>query len=199
MLFRSVYLHCHHGKHRSAGAAATVAASLGWLTPTAAVARMKVSGTAPAYPGLYACASSAVLLDAAEIDRAASTFPERVQPTGIVETMVAIDDAMERLKMAKASGWNAPADHPDLAPAADAGTIVDHVRTGVPRTQDAGFAGWIDRCHAAAQRLEDALGQSPAPDGVAADGAFRELSASCTGCHAAHRDRRRAAANSGNR
>ena len=28
-----VYMHCHHGKHRSAGAAGTVAASLGWAKP----------------------------------------------------------------------------------------------------------------------------------------------------------------------
>ena len=57
-----VYLHCHHGKHRSAGAAGTVAVSLAWLTTDQAVERMKVSGTAPNYKGLYACTSHAVVL-----------------------------------------------------------------------------------------------------------------------------------------
>src|SRR5262249_27875258 len=56
-----VYIHCHHGKHRSAGAAATIAESLGWLTPQEGVARMKVSGTSPDYKGLYACALSATV------------------------------------------------------------------------------------------------------------------------------------------
>jgi len=42
----SVYIHCHHGKHRSAAAAAAVAVSLGWSTPEAMIGRMKVSGTA---------------------------------------------------------------------------------------------------------------------------------------------------------
>ena len=45
----AVYIHCHHGKHRSAGAAAVVIASLGWATPEKAIERMKVSGAAPAY------------------------------------------------------------------------------------------------------------------------------------------------------
>src|SRR5262245_27751574 len=36
-----VYIHCHHGKHRSAGAAATIAASLGWESPEQGVDRMK--------------------------------------------------------------------------------------------------------------------------------------------------------------
>jgi hypothetical protein len=57
-----VYIHCHHGKHRSAGAAATIAASLGWLSPAESVDRMHVSGTAANYTGLYACASSATIL-----------------------------------------------------------------------------------------------------------------------------------------
>jgi len=30
---RPIYIHCHHGKHRSAGASAAIAVSLGWLTP----------------------------------------------------------------------------------------------------------------------------------------------------------------------
>ena len=37
-----VYIHCHHGKHRSAGAAGAVAVSLGWLSPLEAVSRMHV-------------------------------------------------------------------------------------------------------------------------------------------------------------
>ncbi len=57
-----VYIHCHHGKHRSAAAAATIAASLGWLSPAAGVERMRVSGTARNYPGLYTCASAATVV-----------------------------------------------------------------------------------------------------------------------------------------
>ncbi|MEZ6189594.1 MAG: sulfur transferase domain-containing protein, partial [Planctomycetota bacterium] len=35
----AVYLHCHHGKHRSAGAAGAAAVTLGWSTTAEATAR----------------------------------------------------------------------------------------------------------------------------------------------------------------
>jgi protein tyrosine phosphatase (PTP) superfamily phosphohydrolase (DUF442 family) len=48
-----LYIHCHHGTHRSAEATGAVAVTLGLLTPTKAVEHLKVSGTAPNYTGLY--------------------------------------------------------------------------------------------------------------------------------------------------
>jgi len=69
---KPLYLHCHHGKHRSAGAAATVAVSLGWMTNAEAAARMKVSGTAEGYKGLWACTAKAAPMMAAAIDSIAS-------------------------------------------------------------------------------------------------------------------------------
>ena len=45
---RPIYLHCHHGKHRSAGAAATIAVSLGWMTN--AQAAFAVQDQSPVYP-----------------------------------------------------------------------------------------------------------------------------------------------------
>ena len=189
-----IYIHCHHGKHRSAGAAATVAASLGWLTPDAAVARMRISGTAPAYPGLYACASRAVALDAAAIDAAPREFPSAVRPQGIVESMVTIDEALERLKMAARANWTATAEHPDLAPAADAGTIADHLRllgdAPAAATRHAEFEELRARCESDARRLEDSLA-SPQPRPTEHAALLADLQASCSACHAAHRDRRR--------
>ena len=41
----AVYVHCHHGKHRSAGAAGAAAVTLGWSTTAQATERLKVSGT----------------------------------------------------------------------------------------------------------------------------------------------------------
>jgi protein tyrosine phosphatase (PTP) superfamily phosphohydrolase (DUF442 family) len=122
---KPLYLHCHHGKHRSAGAAAVVAVSLGWLSNDAAIARMKVSGTAPGYKGLWTCAAKAAPMMAAAIDAARADFPEVTKPDSMVASMVAIDEALERLKLVEKNGWRVPADHPDLAPAADAGKIAD--------------------------------------------------------------------------
>ena len=193
-----IYIHCHHGKHRSAGAAAAVAASLGWMSPQAAVARMKVSGTSEGYPGLYRCAATAQVLAAALIDTAPAQWPAVTRPSGMVESMVAIDDAMERIKVVEKAGWKVPATHPDLAPAADAGAIADHLRLlgqdGRPRDDAAlaAFAAILATSLSAAEKLESDLAVETAADRPArltAD--LKSLRATCTACHAAHRDSRR--------
>lgn len=193
-----IYIHCHHGKHRSAGAAAAVAASLGWMSPQAAIARMKVSGTSESYPGLYRCAATAQVLSAALIDTAPAQWPAVTRPSGMVESMVAIDDAMERIKVVEKAGWKVPATHPDLAPAADAGAIADHLRLlgqdGRPRDDAAraAFAAILATSLSAAKKLESDLAAETAADRPArltAD--LKALRATCTACHAAHRDARR--------
>ncbi|MBM3978440.1 MAG: hypothetical protein FJ299_15810, partial [Planctomycetes bacterium] len=88
-----VYVHCHHGKHRSAGAAAAIAVMLGRLDNAQALARMKVSGTAPNYTGLYACANETSPATTAQIDSASDAFPSRWKTTGLVQGMVEIDFA----------------------------------------------------------------------------------------------------------
>jgi hypothetical protein len=125
---KPIYIHCHHGKHRSAGAAATIAVSLGWLTTEAALARMKTSGTAPNYAGLYACTASASLLSATTIDQASPDFPSVTRPNGLVEAMLAIDDTNDRLTAIERAGWKVPADHTDLIPVAEAAALADHLR-----------------------------------------------------------------------
>ena len=185
------YIHCHHGKHRSAGAAATVAASLGWSTPAAGVDRMKVSGTAPGYKGLYACAANASVVAASAIDAVPADFPERSKPSGFVKSMVEIDEAMDLLKAAEKAGWKTPSDHPGVVPAAEAGKLSDLLRYcgQNPRTkrEPTEFAAMMTENEARAQKLEDLLaaGQS---DAAALSAQFKLVSASCKDCHVKYRD-----------
>jgi len=201
---RPIYMHCHHGKHRSAGAAAAVAVSLGWMTNEQAAARMKVSGTAAGYKGLWACAAKAAPMAAAVIDAASAEFPEVTRPESFVATMVAIDEAFDRLKLAEKAGWKAPADHPDLAPVADAGKLADLFRlvdeASLRKCSPAGadeLKTWMGRSAASAAQLEAALGRAGTPglaeaDALAARSAatasMAALAADCKACHAKHRD-----------
>jgi hypothetical protein len=190
-----IYIHCHHGKHRSAGAAAAVAASLGWMSPQAAIARMKVSGTSESYPGLYRCASTAQVLAASLIDTAPAQWPAVTRPSGMVESMVAIDDALERIKVVEQAGWKVPASHPDLAPAADAGAIADHLRLlgqqPSARPRDPQFDTLLQASMKAADQLESSLVGTPTADAQRLANDLQALRATCTACHAAQRDRRR--------
>ena len=78
-----VYIHCHHGKHRSAGAAATIATNLGWETAEQGVARMNVSGTAANYTGLFACAAEARPIDKATLDAVDAQLPRALEAVGL--------------------------------------------------------------------------------------------------------------------
>jgi protein tyrosine phosphatase (PTP) superfamily phosphohydrolase (DUF442 family) len=186
-----VYIHCHHGKHRSAGAAAAAAASLGWLTPEQGVARMKVSGTAPSYTGLYACAQAATPLDAATINAVPANFPSISKPSGFVQGMVDADEAFDHLTLIEKAGWKVPADHPDLVPAAEAGRLADLLRllaeSDRSKKHPVDFADFLRKNSAEAQALEDAIvaGKS---DATALSKLLKAVNTSCKDCHTKYRN-----------
>jgi hypothetical protein len=186
-----VYIHCHHGKHRSAGAAAAVAAGLGWLAPEEGVERMKVSGTAPNYKGLYACAAAATVLAAAEIDGVPADFPSVWKPSGYVKGMVEIDEVFEHLKAIEKAGWATPKDHPDLVPVAEAGRLADLFRvlneTDYAKRKPDEFHTLMHESNARAQTLEDLLAASD-QDAWKLSAQFKLVAASCKDCHAKYRD-----------
>lgn len=187
-----VYIHCHHGKHRSAGAAAAVAASLGWQTPEFGVDRMKVSGTAPNYKGLYAVASGATLLNVSTINAVPANFPAVAKPSGFVQGMVEIDVAFEHLKLIEKASWTTPADHPDLVPAAEAGRLADLYRTlgesDYTKRKPSDFARLLTKSNEEAQKLEDLLASPGPKDHAALTTQFKLIAASCKECHVKHRD-----------
>ncbi|HLO42278.1 MAG TPA: cytochrome c [Phycisphaerales bacterium] len=186
-----VYIHCHHGKHRSAGAAGAVAVSLGWSTPEQMVERMKVSGTAPGYKGLYACTSGASPVSSEMLDAVSANFPESTPPHGFVKAMVEIDEVHERLKLVEKAGWKSPANQPDLVPAAEAGQMSDLLRhlKDDKVTTDAGgdFAKIMADSERYAQALEDMLAAGE-QDTAKLSGQFKLLAASCKDCHVRFRD-----------
>lgn len=186
-----VYIHCHHGKHRSAGAAATIAASLGWRSPEYAVSRMKVSGTAPNYRGLYTCASEARVLHAALIDSVPADFPSVWKPSGYVKGMIEIDEVFEHLKAIEKAGWTTPKNHPDLVPVAEAGRLADLYRvlaaTDYVKAKPSELADLMEESRARAQGLEDLLAEDQ-PDTAKLSAQFKLVAASCKDCHAKFRD-----------
>lgn len=191
-----IYIHCHHGKHRSAGAAGAAAVTLGLISPEQAVARMKVSGTAPAYTGLYACAADAKPADKAAIDGASAAFPEHAKTTGLVQSMVEMDEVFEHLKQIKKAGWTTPKDHPDLVPAAEAGRLADlfrDLRDDEQVTQKPlEFTMWLFLGRTQSETLErlltEELGSPKRPTNKALDEQFEMLTDGCKQCHVKYRD-----------
>lgn len=187
---RPIYLHCHHGKHRSAGAAGAAVVSLGWSTPDEAVARMKVSGTAPDYKGLYACTASAVKVMPAILDAINGNFPAIVRPEGTVKTMIEVDIALENLKAIQKAGWKAPPDHPSLVGAAEAGRLADYYRFlhADKESSELGteYLQMMLTANKEATDLEDALTNDTPPAEL--DKKFKAVTTSCKTCHVKYRD-----------
>jgi hypothetical protein len=192
---KPLYLHCHHGKHRSAGAAATVGVSLGWLTNAEGAALMKAAGTAEGYKGLWSCTAKASPMMAAAIDAARADFPEVTKPDSLVAAMVAADEALERIKLVEKNGWKVPAEHPDLAPAADAGKIADFLRlldrdehvAKLCEADRADFRALLEANAKHAGALE-ALLAAKSTDAAKLGAALKDLGAGCKACHVKHRD-----------
>lgn len=185
-----VYIHCHHGKHRSPAAAAAAAVALGMVTPQEGVAFMKTAGTAPNYVGLYQCVAEATVASAAAISGASDEFPAVQRPQGMVAAMVEVDVAYEHLGNIRAAGWNTPKDHPDLIPAAEAGRLADQLRFSSedPRAKAKGgdYGARLTAAIAHAAALEEGLVGGEGAEQLEAR--WKLVAASCKECHAAYRD-----------
>lgn len=188
-----IYIHCHHGKHRSPAAAASVAVVLGEASPDDAVAFMKNAGTAPTYTGLYACVANAVAASAATLNATPSDFPAVHKPQGITGAMVEVDHAYENLGFIRTAGWTTPKDHPDLVPAAEAGRLADHMRFSGEdaKTKSLGtdFDKKLTDAVASASALEEAINAKAPKDQLEAK--WKLVAASCKDCHATYRDVKR--------
>jgi protein tyrosine phosphatase (PTP) superfamily phosphohydrolase (DUF442 family)/cytochrome c556 len=185
-----IYVHCHHGKHRSAGAAAAITVALGQSTNEEALAYMKVSGTAPNYTGLYACATDTRTATKDQIDAASDAFPSRWKTSDYVQAMVEIDMAFDNMKAIEKAGWKVPAEHPDLVPAAEIGRIAHILRemkdSPEVKAQPAEFMVLMDASTAASEALEKALLENAKAVDLAAR--MKVVNQSCKDCHVKFRD-----------
>jgi hypothetical protein len=184
-----MYLHCHHGKHRSAAAAALVHIALDGASNAEGVAFMRQAGTDPAYTGLYGEVASFRRPTAAQIDRAPDRFPEVSPLPTLAESMVQIDARFTALQQCCQEGWRAPSGHPDAEPAHEALQLRElfHelLRTGAVAARPADFRTWMNGAESAAAGVEAAL---RAGDDIAAGAELDRAGAECTACHARYRN-----------
>lgn len=184
-----VYLHCHHGKHRSAAALGSALVLAGKLTPEQAMDRMKVSGTAKEYTGLWAAVQNARPIDASELKADPKSFPSVSKVSGTVATMTEIDNVFDNVKAASKAEWTAPKDHPDLVPQKEtkrlAALFAQFAQEPDCAKFGAEFAAKMERSVAASKALDAAL---LANDLATAKAQYLLIEKGCKECHKAHRD-----------
>lgn len=178
-----IYIHCHHGQHRSPAAATVACVVAGRMTNDQAVEAMRTLGTGPQYQGLWDSAREARPMDIDALRRFPVNFREAAQIPPLAEAMVGLDDVFERLRLCAREGWKRPADHPDVDPPHEA-LRAREICSEITRTEDfksrpEEFRKLMETSRAAAETLELRLRAAD----PAADQAFATLTRACADCH----------------
>lgn len=192
-----IYIHCHHGKHRSPAAASVACVAAGMLPASDAVAVLKVAGTSPNYRGLYQSAERTQPLEAALLDQLSVDFRESVEIPPLAEAMVALEHTHDHMKEIAAAGWRTPPAHPDLEPAHEALLLREHftelLRADDVRREPAEFQELLRSSEQAAQELEDGLrawqsasDQTQPPQSLGRS--MERITVMCKSCHEKYRD-----------
>jgi cytochrome c556 len=186
-----VYIHCHHGKHRSPAAAAAACVSAGLLTNDKALAVLAAAGTSPEYRGLYRTVKEAKPWDQETMDSAKVTFHETVLVPPLAEAMAAIENTHDNLKVISAAGWMPTAEHADIDPPHEALLLREHftelLRTDEVNGKAAEFRKLLMQSESDARRLEDRL-RSDKLDIHELNAIFQRITANCVSCHQKFRD-----------
>ncbi len=190
-----IYIHCHHGKHRSPAAATVACVSAGMMQPSEALAVLKTAGTSENYRGLYQSAENARRLDDALLDALVVEFQETEKIPLMAESMVAVEHTFDHLKTIAAAGWKPTAKHPDIDPPHEVLLLREHftelLRTDEVQQQPERFRQLLTESETAATELEAVL--RAATDAMPADlkvlaEKFDVISKNCTACHREFRD-----------
>jgi protein tyrosine phosphatase (PTP) superfamily phosphohydrolase (DUF442 family)/cytochrome c556 len=186
-----IYVHCHHGKHRSAAAVAVACVYNGQIKPEQAEDVLKTFGTGENYKGLWKAARDARPLKPEEYRLLDVKFVEKASIPPIAQAMVQVDFHNENLKASQKAGWGVPPEHPGIDPAHEALQLQEHFRE-LGRTQEfqarpADFRKWMLEGEEASKALREALSANPVNAGVA-DAAFKRVGRSCVDCHASYRN-----------
>ncbi|MEQ1631461.1 MAG: cytochrome c [Planctomycetota bacterium] len=184
-----LYMHCHHGKHRSAAAVAAASVLAGCAEPEVAQSRMKVSGTATAYTGLWSSVRNARALDADALKADLSAFPAVATVSGMVATMAELDLVLDLVKIGKENQWQAPSFHPDLVAQKETRRMRDlfaSLKTDRDSQKlDAAYQKLLDRTIDETGKLDAAVRDG---DLAAANTWFDAVGKSCKECHKTYRD-----------
>jgi protein tyrosine phosphatase (PTP) superfamily phosphohydrolase (DUF442 family) len=185
------YVHCHHGRHRSAAAVAVACVMTNQIAPDRAEEVLKTFGTGANYTGLWASAREARPLPPEQIRAVQVVYVEKAKVPPLAEAMVHVDERTEHLKAVQAAGWKVPPNHPDINPPHEAlqlqEMLVELGRSDGVQQKPQQFRDLMAASATAVGNLRTALMAQPI-DPAAAETAMRAMTASCTACHREYRD-----------
>ena len=191
-----IFVHCHHGLHRGPAAAAVICmANQGW-SPALGEAWLKAAGTGSNYLGLFQTVRDFQPPTAAQLNALPSQFPETVKMSGLVDTMVAIDERWDHLKAVRETAYQVPKENSGLQPAHEAVILREHYREAqrLPEATAKGddFITRLKTAEAGAREAEQLLRRFAAGPHVelrlSLDKSFEAMTQRCSSCHKQYRD-----------
>jgi len=192
-----IYIHCHHGKHRSPAAASVACVAAGLVKPEKAIEILELAGTNRNYVGLYQSARQTRPYPAEELSHFSPDFPEVAEVPPMAEAMVDLGHTHEHLKLIAESNWQTPEKHPDLEPAHEALLLREHftelLRKPEVKAEPEEFKRMLRDSESAARKLETLLAKWQASRGDQTLPAeipvqAKIISDNCKTCHERFRD-----------
>ncbi len=192
-----IYIHCHHGKHRSPAAAAVACVSAGLIEPSSTLAILKLAGTNENYRGLFESVASAQKFATTILDDLETEFPESAILPPIAKAMVELEHTHNHLNQLAARRWRSQPTHPELEPAHEALLLREHfnemLHLNIAAGQPDGFQKLLEESEYDAVQLEEAVRKWKQSDFLnskpaAMDESLRRINDNCAKCHRLYRD-----------
>lgn len=159
-----IYIHCHHGKHRSPAATAVACVTAGLMSNNAAVTLLEVAGTSPNYRGLFGAVQDARPVVTSKLRQLDPVLPEQANVGPVVEIMVQMDEDMTQLGSIL-NGLDQQLPKNAISPLAEHATLLnDNINEMLRRPESsevhAAFRASLITSHTASEKLQWLLERS---------------------------------------
>jgi protein tyrosine phosphatase (PTP) superfamily phosphohydrolase (DUF442 family)/cytochrome c556 len=121
-----IYIHCHHGKHRSPAATSVACVTAGLVPSDQAVEILKLAGTGTNYKGLFRSAENAKPMSEEELDAIEVEFVETAAIPPIADAMVRLEHTFDIVKKLAENKWKPFAQSPDVDAAHEVLLLQEH-------------------------------------------------------------------------
>ncbi len=192
-----VFIHCHHGKHRSPAAAAAACVANGLITPDEASQTLAVAGTNVNYRGLFRSVNKATRVEEDVLRSLQVEFHEVEPLPPMAEAMVKMEHAFDGMNKFSQRDWQIDPDHPDATAAHEALLLrelyTELLRADYVKAESEGFQKMLAEGEAIAKSVEDELHRLEAStqlDSMSLKSKLGKLQSNCKACHEAYRDNR---------
>jgi protein tyrosine phosphatase (PTP) superfamily phosphohydrolase (DUF442 family) len=190
------YVHCHHGQHRGPTAAAIICMTKDSWDTGQAEQWLKAAGTATNYSGLYETVRKFKKPPLEQVKALHTEFPEVANVSGLVDSMVQIDNTWDRLKAIRTLQYETSKIHPEAHPPNEAILLWEHFREAqrLPEATKYGYdfiqrlKSAEDEVQTAEQLLREIAAKPNADLRTRLNASFDEIGKSCASCHKDYRN-----------